>query len=66
MITGSLFAAEGFTKDVEYTCLGTQVVNAGQPSEVKEEEAKKTPFIFTTGRFVVRSLFRRAGYRDIE
>lgn len=46
-ITGSLISADGFSNDVKYTCLNTQVVKSGQTTMVEEKEAKKNPFVFS-------------------
>ena len=47
LCVSSLFSAESFNKNKEYTCLNTHSIQQGQQINVDPKDANKKPFIFT-------------------
>ena len=47
LLSGALYAGDGFIKGVEYTCLNTETIESGKAYKIKKEDAEKNLFIFT-------------------
>lgn len=45
--TSASFADNTFVQNRQYTCLNTHTIQQGEQYQVKEEEAKKRPFVFS-------------------